>query len=290
MDLDRYREDSLDAWDRFSGNWDEEHEFLWEHTRPVSERLVERLDPRPGDTVLELAAGTGDTGFLVGERVGDQGRVISTDFAPGMVEVARRRGGELGLANVEFRVLDAERMDLDDSSVDGVVARFGYMLMADPAAALAETRRVLRERGRVSFAVWAGPDQNLWAAIPGIALMERGHLPPPEPGAPGIFALADPDRIRELVTGAGFGEPQHRAGPGRLGLRRLGRALGEDAEARRSDRRGGQRARAGATGRGAHGSRRADRRAARRTRGQRGRARGRRRAMRPGGVGARREA
>ena len=207
MDLDRYREDSLDAWDRFSGNWDEEHDFLWEHTRPVSERLVERLDPRPGDTVLELAAGTGDTGFLVGERVGDQGRVISTDFAPGMVEVARRRGGELGLANVEFRVLDAERMDLDDSSVDGVVARFGYMLMADPGAALAETRRVLGEGGRVSFAVWAGPDQNLWAAVPGIALMERGHLPAPEPGAPGIFALADPDRIRELVTGAGFGEP-----------------------------------------------------------------------------------
>ena len=207
MDLDRYREDSLDAWDRFSGNWDEEHDFLWEHTRPVSERLVERLDPRPGDTVLELAAGTGDTGFLVGERVGDQGRVISTDFAPGMVEVARRRGGELGLANVEFRVLDAERMDLDDSSVDGVVARFGYMLMADPGAALAETGRVLGERGRVSFAVWAGPDQNLWAAVPGIALMERGHLPAPEPGAPGIFALADPDRIRELVTGAGFGEP-----------------------------------------------------------------------------------
>ena len=207
MDLDRYREDSLDAWDRFSGNWDEEHDFLWEHTRPVSERLVERLDPRPGDTVLELAAGTGDTGFLVGERVGDQGRVISTDFAPGMVEVARRRCGELGLANVEFRVLDAERMDLDDSSVDGVVARFGYMLMADPGAALAETRRVLGERGRVSFAVWAGPDQNLWAAVPGIALMERGHLPAPEPGAPGIFALADPDRIRGLVTGAGFGEP-----------------------------------------------------------------------------------
>jgi ubiquinone/menaquinone biosynthesis C-methylase UbiE len=65
-----------------------------------------------------------------------------------MVEVARRRAEELGLANVEPRVLDAERMDLDDSSVDGIVCRFGYMLMADPAAALAESRRVLREGGR----------------------------------------------------------------------------------------------------------------------------------------------
>ncbi len=207
MDLDRYRQDSREAWDRVSGNWDEEHDYLWEHTRPVSERLVERLDPSPGDKVLELASGTGDTGFLVGERVGGQGRVISTDFAPAMVEVARRRGRELGLENLEFRVLDAERMDLDDSSVDGVIARFGYMLMADPAAALAETRRVLRDGGRLSFAVWGAPDQNLWAAVPGMALVERGQLPAPEPGAPGIFALADPGRISELVTGAGFAEP-----------------------------------------------------------------------------------
>jgi SAM-dependent methyltransferase len=98
-------------------------------------------------------------------------------------------------------------MDLDDSSVDGVVARFGYMLMADPHAALAETRRVLRDGGRLSFAVWGAPDQNPWAAVPGMTLVERGHLPAPEPGAPGIFAMAAPSRIRELVTAAGFGEP-----------------------------------------------------------------------------------
>lgn len=207
MDLDQYREESLDSWDRFSANWDEEREYLWAKTRPVSERLVERLDPSPGDTVLELAGGTGETGFLIAGRVGDEGRVIATDFAPGMVEVARRRGEELGLTNLENRVLDAENMDLDDSSVDGVAARFGYMLMADPAAALAETHRVLRDGGRLAFAVWAAPEQNPWAAIPGMVLVEAGYLPPPEPGAPGIFAMADPDRIRELVTGAGFGEP-----------------------------------------------------------------------------------
>jgi SAM-dependent methyltransferase len=207
LDLDQYRKDSLDAWDRFSANWDEQRTFLWEHTRPVSERMVERLDPSPGDTVLELAAGTGETGFLVGERVGENGRVISTDFAPGMIDAARRRGEELGLANFEFRVLDAERMDLDDSSVDGVIARFGYMLMADPAAALAESRRVLRDDGRLSFAVWGPADQNMWAENPGMVLVERGHMPMPEPGGPGIFGMADPDRIRELVTAAGFGEP-----------------------------------------------------------------------------------
>jgi SAM-dependent methyltransferase len=140
--------------------------------------------------------------------VGDGGRVIYTDFAPGMVDSARRRGEEVGAQNVEYRVLDAERMDLDDDSVDGVACRFGYMLMADPAAALAETRRVLRDDGRAAFAVWGPPDRNMWAALPGMTMVELGHLEPPDPTAPGIFAMASPDRIRELVAGAGFGEPE----------------------------------------------------------------------------------
>ena len=81
------------------------------------------------------------------------------------------------------------------------------MLMADPAAALRETRRALRDGGRVSFAVWASPEQNQGAFIPGRVMVERGLMPPPEPRAPGIFAMGDPARIRELVTGAGFEEP-----------------------------------------------------------------------------------
>ena len=89
-DLDEYRRTSLDSWDRFSVNWEREHDYLWSKTGLLGERLVERLDPQPGDTVLELAAGNGDTGFLAAERIGSDGRLISTDFAPGMVEVARR--------------------------------------------------------------------------------------------------------------------------------------------------------------------------------------------------------
>ena len=207
-DLDEYRAKSRDSWDRFAGNWERERDFLWSATGVLGERLVELLDPQPGETLLELAAGTGDTGFLAAERIGGDGQLISTDFAQGMVEAARAAGETRGLGNVEFRILDAESMALDDASVDGVLCRFGYMLMADPAAALAETRRVLRDGGRLAFAVWAGPDRNLWAAIPGMTMVGQGHLPPPEPGAPGIFAMGDPNRIRELVTGAGFGDPQ----------------------------------------------------------------------------------
>src|SRR5262249_2591222 len=119
-----------------------------------------------------------------------------------------RRAAEIGLTNVEFRVMDAERMDLGDGSVDGVLCRWGYMLMADPLSALRETRRVLRDGGRLAFSVWAAPEENLWASVPARVLVERGHIPAPEAGVPGIFAMADTRRVRELVTSAGFSEPE----------------------------------------------------------------------------------
>jgi SAM-dependent methyltransferase len=188
--------------------WERDRAFLWDVSRRVSAQLISALAPEPGDTILELAAGTGETGFAAASMIAPDGQLISTDFSPEMVEAARRRAVELGLGNVDFRVMDAERMDLRDASVDGVLCRWGFMLMADPAAAFAETRRVLREGGRLSFSVWGAPDRNPWASISGAAMVKHGHMPPPEPGAPGIFGMPDPDRIRELVAGAGFADPE----------------------------------------------------------------------------------
>jgi SAM-dependent methyltransferase len=131
-----------------------------------------------------------------------------SDFSEAMVEAAQRNATRIGLANVECRVLDAERIALADDEVDGVLCRWGYMLMADPAAALAETRRVLRPGGRLAFAVFSGPEENPWAALPARVLQELGHMPPPERGGPGILALADPDRLRGLLAGAGFSAPR----------------------------------------------------------------------------------
>lgn len=208
FDPDSYREQSRRIWGEMASGWRDRNDWMMRVTGPVNAWLVENLDPQPGQSILEVASGTGELGFLVAERVGSEGRVISTDFSPAMVEVAGRFGEARGASNVEHKVLDAEQMDLDEASVDGVVCRWGYMLMADPAAALKESRRVLRPGGRFAFAVWASPEFNPWAAVPGMTLVQRGHMPPPEPGAPGIFAMADPARINDLVTGAGFPEPE----------------------------------------------------------------------------------
>jgi SAM-dependent methyltransferase len=206
--LERARQQSKAVWDAMAPGWHARREEILDVTRQVSEWMIRKLDPQSGDTVLELAAGVADTGLMAARLVGETGRVIVTDFAPEMLAAARRRAEELGEENTEFRVLDAERMDLETDSVDGVLCRWGYMLMIDPAAAFAETRRVLRPGGRLAFSVFAAPERNPWASLVGRVLVTQGHIPPPDPEAPGIFAMADPGRIRELVMGAGFAEPE----------------------------------------------------------------------------------
>ena len=204
MKSEDYRSTSYEVWQVMAPGWERWRGQLEAALAPVREWLIRGLAPRLGATVLELGAGTGDTGFAAAAIVGGQGRLISTDFSPDMVEVARRRGAELGVQNVDHRVMDAERIELDADSVDGVLCQSGYMLMADPAAALSETRRVLRPGGRLALSVWGAPERNPWASIGGRILVERGHLPPPDPEAPGIFSMASEKRTRALLGGAGF--------------------------------------------------------------------------------------
>jgi ubiquinone/menaquinone biosynthesis C-methylase UbiE len=174
----------------------------------VSEWLVSHLDPQPGQTVLELSAGTGDTGFLAAPRLEPGGRLITSDREPAMVEAARRRAHELGVANAEFRVLDAGRLELPDASVDGVVSRFGYILRGEPPRALAEIRRVLRPGGRLCFSVWAARERNPWMTVPADMLVEGGHLAPPGEAEQRLSARRNPESIRRLLADAGFAEPE----------------------------------------------------------------------------------
>ncbi len=206
MDRDEFRRGSLETWQAMAAGWERRRAEVDAITAPVREWLVRELAPQPGETILELAAGPGDTGFSMASQLGDDGLLITSDFSPAMLEVARRRAAELGLRNVELRLLDALELDLEDDSVDGVVCRFGFMLMADPATALSETRRVLRPGGRLALAVWRGPERNPWVSIAGRILVERELMPPPEPGAPGMFTLGNDELLRSLLGDAGFAD------------------------------------------------------------------------------------
>ena len=199
--MEGYRQASLESWQTSAPGWAEWSGRLSEAAGGLTDWLIVRLDPQPGDTVLELAAGAGETGYEAAGRADI--RLITTDFSEPMLEEARRRAETLGVANVEFRVLDAEEMDLPDDSVDGVLCRFGYMLLEDPGAAFRETRRVLRPGGRLAFATWGRAEANPWVVF-GRILVERDRMTPPGPGTPGITALPDAAAVEPMLTAAGF--------------------------------------------------------------------------------------
>lgn len=203
---DEYREQSRTHWNEAASGWIARQAAIRELFAPVSHWMVEAIDPQPGQRVLELAAGLGETGFLAAELVAPIGGVITSDQSEAMIEGARARASELGLTNVELRILNAEWIDLPLASVDAVLCRWGYMLMADPGAALSETRRVLRPGGTLALAIWDSIEQNPWARVPASLLIERGLTEPPPPGTPGPFALGSEQRVADLLEESGFTE------------------------------------------------------------------------------------
>jgi ubiquinone/menaquinone biosynthesis C-methylase UbiE len=194
-----------DTWEAMAPGWERHREYLRDFSQGIADWMVAHLDPQPGQTILELGAGTGETGFAAARLIGDRGRLISTDLPPAMVEVARRRAEELGVGNAEFHVMDAQHMDLEDASVDGILCRWAYMLMPDPASAMRESRRVLRRGGRHALAVMGLPANNPWAANVSRSIVGLGLIPPIDPRTPGgLFSLTDPEVLRDLIVRAGF--------------------------------------------------------------------------------------
>ncbi|MFI4985461.1 MAG: class I SAM-dependent methyltransferase [Solirubrobacterales bacterium] len=206
FDANAHRDVSLRSWEEAAPGWVRSQEMLRELGAPVSRWLLDAVDPRRGQSVLELAAGLGETGLLAAELVAPLGGAIISDQAEAMLAGARQRALELGLSNVEFRVLNAEWIDLPVASVDAALCRWGYMLMADPGAALSETRRVLRPGGRLALAVWDQLEHNPWARLPARELIERGLSAPPDAGTPGPFALGSSERVLALLEQAGFAD------------------------------------------------------------------------------------
>jgi SAM-dependent methyltransferase len=201
-----YRDESRARWALSARGWEARAEAMSRATMPVSAWLIDALAPQPGEDLLELAAGIGETGFLAAELIQPGGTLICSDLVPEMLTAAQRRAEALGLHNVRFRQIDAQSIDLEAASLDGVICRWGFMLLADPGAALLQTRRVLKPGGRLVLAAWTGADDNRWSAQPIRELIDRGLMEEPDPSGPGQFAWGREGAIAEHLDAAGFVE------------------------------------------------------------------------------------
>ena len=168
--------------------------------------LLDALAVAPGDTVLELAGGTGDLALRVAPRVRPGGTVICSDLRSERVAEATRRAREAAANEIEARVIDMLDIDLPDESVAAVLCRWGFMFPLPTSTAVREAFRVLRPGGRLAMAVWGDPAQNPWTTVIDVALREAG-LDPPDRSLPGqMLSLADPRRLERVLGDAGFTE------------------------------------------------------------------------------------
>lgn len=172
----------------------------------ANEMLLDVATLRPGDRVLDVAAGTGDQTLMAARRVGPTGYVLATDISASMLKLASDAAREAGLMNVEIRVMDAENIDRDENSFDSVICRQGLMLFPNPVKALIGMRRVVKPTGKVVALVWSTEEKNPYQALP-LAIVRRiGNMPVPPSGRPGLFTLGEPGLLEGVFRAGGFGE------------------------------------------------------------------------------------
>lgn len=197
-----------EEWNSATGRrWLERHEAVDRQIASFGRRAMDRTDIKPGERILDVGCGCGETTFELVDRVGASGFVTGVDISRPLIETARKRAQELARANVRFEEGDAQTFPFPTKGFDLVFSRFGIMFFDDPEAAFQNLGKALRSGGRLSFVCWPAPQENQFMTIPIAAASRHVTLPAPgEPDAPGPFAFADPERMRRILTRAGFAE------------------------------------------------------------------------------------
>ena len=172
-------------------------------TRPHNERFRVATGVAPGDQVLDVGCGTGQS-TRDAARAAVAGSALGIDLSAEMLEHARRVSREEGLGNVGFEQADAQVHAFPAASFDVAISRFGCMFFADPAAAFGNIASALRPGGRLVLMVWQARERNAWSTTIRAAIAGDADLPPPP--APGPFSLGDPAVAGGILAAAGFTE------------------------------------------------------------------------------------
>ena len=191
------------SWNKFSPGWKKWDALTMAFLGPHGEAIIEHLKPSGAETVLDVAAGTGEPGLSMA-RMLSGGKVVLTDLAEGMLQVARDKAAAAGVLNVEFQTADACELPFEDNSFDAVSCRLGFMFFPDMQLAAQEMTRVLKPGGRVATTVWAAPDKNYWVTCMMQHIKKHIDMPTPPAGAPGMFRCAQPGVLSGLFAAAGL--------------------------------------------------------------------------------------
>jgi SAM-dependent methyltransferase len=199
-----FKETTRQQWQNAAAAWQRWTPVLQAWLAPVTEAMLDMARLRPGDRVLDLAAGAGEPSLSAAERVGPSGHVLATDISSNILEFAAQNARDRGLTNFETRVMDGENPDAPDASFDAVLSRLGLIYFPDRHRALRSAHRILKSGGRVVLASYSTPDQNQFFSIPISIVRRRAQLAPPAPGMPGPFSLGAPGVMEDVLRGAGF--------------------------------------------------------------------------------------
>ena len=200
---DEIRDEQLATWAGLSAGWEKWDSVIMEQLDPVGAAMIERLDIASDHQHLDIAAGTGEPGLSIA-RLSPKGRVVLTDLAAEMLDVAARRARAQGVANIETKVCSADDLPFNDATFDSVSVRFGYMFFPDLAKATAEFARVLKPGGRLCSSVWVKPEENPWTTIAMQAIATEAVVAPPDPDGPNVFRCAAPGYVSALYEAAGL--------------------------------------------------------------------------------------
>ena len=197
------REQQKQSWDKFSPGWKKWDELTMDFLKPMGDEIIASINPSGNDDVLDIAAGTGEPGLTIATML-QGGKVTITDLSEEMLVIAKENAARRGIHNIETKACDVCELPFADNSFDAISCRFGFMFFPDMQLAADEMLRVLKPGGRIATSVWNIPEKNFWVTATMGTINKNMELPPPPPGAPGMFRCCKPGLMKDIFQKAGF--------------------------------------------------------------------------------------